>query len=74
MLAMRDVTEMQSAAMKAQVSAEAAADELDHAVDSVEQLHGDDEDVVEQLHELQDSLQTAASALEDALRDVNSVL
>jgi len=72
MLGMRDVTEMQSAAMKAQVSAEAAADELEHA-----STLGDDMNEDELQHaadELRDSLQTAANALEDALRDVNGVL
>lgn len=69
---MRDVSEMQSAAMKAQVSAEAAADELEYASTLGDEV--DEDELEHAADELRDSLQTAANALEDALRGVNSVL
>ena len=72
MLGMRDMTEMQSAAMKAQISAEAAADELEHASKLGDEV--DKDELQDTADEVRNSLQMAASALEDALHDVNGVL
>jgi hypothetical protein len=70
-----DVSDMESAAVQAQVDAQAAADELGHASKLTDGIGYEDDDELEDVaDELRDALQTAANSLEDALEELRRVL